>query len=223
MQFTWSDRGRTGYEEAPQRTRYLACDYLANRPPHYTPVSCFQVASHKKYPLYWTVHKSYVMIKTNIYLYLLTSAQLKAIVGDWPSWKPNPSDADRTFQVNTFPKPWKDDPSTSEWANFAPYRYTNVKKLYLAIIRHCHAIVVSSGGIYQMLPRPVNPQPRLPLGSIPSTAHIELESIAPEDGTHQLVNRLGPKHRRGERKKPRLDILVGQDNQLCLSEDREGR
>jgi hypothetical protein len=208
MKFAWSDRGRAEYDKASQRTRYMACDYLANRPPYYTPLTCFQVASHKKYPLYWTTHESYVIIKTKKCVYIMTSAQLRTIAGDWPPRKRNPSDADRTFQVNTFPKLWDDDPSSSVWVNFSPYRCTDLTELYLMIIRHCQSAALTSGDVYQMLPRPVNPQPRLPLGLVPA---IPVGSTTPELGhdTPQLAVRAAPKHRRGERKKPRDSDPVG--------------
>jgi len=201
MNFAWGERGRTSYEKASQRTRYMASDYLGNRPPHYTPISCFQVASHKKYPIYWTAHESYVVVKTGKCLYLLTTAQLRAVVGDWPSWKPNPSLADRTFQIDTFPNLWMDDPSTTEWVDFTPYRYANLTDVYCAIHRSCLPCTVSSRHIHRMLPRPVNPQPRYAFNAIPDEATANPATPSAVSVYQVSANRV--KSRRGERKKAR--------------------
>jgi len=186
MNFTWSDYSRTSYTQSSQRTRYIAADYLANRPSASTPIACFQVAAHRTYQLYRTQHTSYVIISTKAYMYLLTCQQLEGIVGMWPASKRNPTGEDRSQQFNTFPALWEDDPSRQIWDRFTSYRYSSLEGIYRAIRRHCLPSTVTSRDLLSILPRPSESQPSLVFGTNTNTN---------QDGSQS--DPTAPKSRRG--------------------------
>jgi len=194
MNFAWSAQSVANFEQSSQRTRYMASDYLNNRPSHAVPISAFQVAAHKTYPLYKTEHDSYVIIVTSTYIYLLQNQQLEEIVQLWNPKKRNPSGADRSHQLETFPGLWKDDPSYKLWDAFTPYRHTSLEDLYNAVEQTCRPSNFTSGELFAILPRPLHSQPRIPFGTGASLDHAgQLSLVLAVDGRVKG-------HRRGERK-----------------------
>ena len=186
--FSWTEHERANLVSSSHRTRYMACDYLANRIPGSAPISCFQVAGNKGYPLYRTSHTSHVVIVTGQYMYLLTARQLQNIIGLWPNSKRNPNNLDRTDQLDTFPGLWKDDPSYEHWQQFSPYRHETLESLYLAITQSCRPSGFTSSDLFRIVPRPLRRQPDYRFGTpTPATELGQSASFG--------------KSRRGQRKK----------------------
>ncbi|KAH7562747.1 hypothetical protein BM1_02267 [Bipolaris maydis] len=165
MRYTWSTEGQTKFMTSPHRSRYLACDFQLNPPPAPTPLYCIQVVSGPRYPIFRTAHNSFIVIRSNP-LYFGTISALAPIIGQPLRKRKGPDAEHRLAQVEGC---WKQKGASDP--RFREHSHENLRSLYDAVIRVCHPTdtesSMTSGKLWQLIPRPLQPELGLALGRNP--------------------------------------------------------
>ncbi|GAB7356374.1 hypothetical protein MBLNU459_g7157t1 [Dothideomycetes sp. NU459] len=180
MDYVWSDEAHAAFQATPSRNRYLICDATMNPPPADTPLYAVQYVVHKIHPVYVTPRDSLVVFATDSCFYLAKTSQLDdpAVLGHWRSRRP-PAGRDPDQRLATCPYLWETAGVTagpgvaSDWtverAAMQPFSLDSLVELYEAFVKCCRldhmAPTFDARQLGLVLPRPLDPERGLPLGT----------------------------------------------------------
>ncbi|KAL8645235.1 MAG: hypothetical protein Q9226_007387 [Calogaya cf. arnoldii] len=224
IDYTWTASSRDKFVNRSQRSRYLACDALINLPAKATPLYLIQYACNQRYPLYITPKETIIAIATPERVYVGLSSQIEKAVGRWSDRSYKPPNAN--VRLNTTPFLWTESSVVSKehaaarnkktgkrndaevFAALAPFGIEGIAALHEAVVRTCRpetlAATCTVRELSSVIPRPLNPEAGVALGTILGVHGTSWETS-------------NPKTRRGERRPARGDKpRVG-------SRDREDR
>ena len=121
--------------------------------------------SDARYPIYTTPHASFIMIRTNP-LYFGSVADMEPIIGPPPRARKG---ADAELRLGQIPEVWHASGSGHPAPRLAQLSLPSLESLYEAVVRvSLSPASLTSGELYNLLPRPMAPETGHEIGSNPS-------------------------------------------------------
>jgi hypothetical protein len=163
MKLLWSTANQSAFSSSSHRARYLACDSFLNPRLDSTPLYAIQYAHHRNYPLYMTAKDCLIILEVASSFYLVKTSDMHRIAGRWVE-----KGKDRFKRLDPV---WEDriDNSNETVRAMTTFKVPFLFELFNGIAEYCRPGNVpsthASRDFQGMIPRPVNPEAGVPLGT----------------------------------------------------------